>query len=198
MLPLFFDLGADGVRHSWIAMSKRSLVSLTAMYSSGRMVHDYIANYYEPLALRNQATHDNNMALTRHLAAWKQNIPTRFNTVSIDSIVVNGVNGDTIVCGNPLNVRVRINQGELNDDEVLAQLVIGPVNAQGEFVVPPDVLRLTYKALPHNDNGDSPKQITFEGTYIPTGNGRYSYGIRIMPITPGLESPLDSGLVLWG
>lgn len=199
VLPLFFDASSDGLPHRWIAMSKRSLQSLTAMYSSNRMVMDYINNYYVPAARRNRATHANDLALTRHLAAWKQNIPVRFGTLTIADIVITGIDGDTIACGQPLNVRLRVNPGEMAADEILAQLVIGSVNAIGEFTERPDVLRLSLKPGNNNTAGNGNNgYLIYEGTYVPTGNGRLAYGVRIMPVTTGLESPLDSGLVLWG
>ena len=190
VVPLFFEYGSDGLPHRWITTSKNSMQSLTAMYSCHRMIKDYIHGYYGPAALRNIETHRNNRALARHLAAWKQNIPVRFGSLAITDITVTGVDGDVIACGQPLNVRVTVAPGEMQKDEILAQLVLGRVNNNGDFTVKPDVLRLNGTA-----NGAN---ITYEGTYIAQDNGRFAYGIRIMPVTQGLDSPLDSGLVLWG
>lgn len=191
VVPLFFEADANGLPHRWISMSKRSMQSLTAMYSSNRMIKDYRDHYYAPAALRNRATHANNRALARHLAEWKQNIPVRFSSLTITEITITGVDGDIIACGRPLNVRVIVSPGEVAVDEILAQLVIGSVNSKGEFIGKPDVVRLHSKS-----NGN--ELVTYEGTYMPTINGRFAYGIRIMPVTEGLESPLDSGLILWG
>lgn len=191
VVPLYFEYGGDGLPHRWITTSKNSMQSLTAMYSCHRMIKDYIRGYYAPAAQRNVATHSNNRAVARHLAAWKQNIPVRFGTLSIREITVTGVSGDTICCGQPLNVRVVVDPGQMQKDEILAQLVLGPVNSNGDFTVKPDVLRLNSKA-----GADGTR--VYEGTYMTTGNGRFAYGIRIMPITAGLDSPLDSGIVLWG
>ena len=135
-------------------------------------------------------THRENRKLARSLAAWKQNIPVRFGTLSIKEIAVSGVEGETVTCGQPINIQVLVAPGEMNREEILAQFVFGAINKDGDYKAVPDILRLTSK--PHN--GD----ILFEGTYMAKSNGRFAYGVRIMPVTPGLASPLDSGLVLWG
>ena len=190
VVPLYFEYGNDGLPHRWITTSKNSMTSLTAMYSCRRMLKDYVRDYYGPAALRNVETHKNNRALARHLAAWKQNIPVRFGTLSIKELTVTGAEGDIISCGMPLNVRVVVQPGEMQKDEILAQLVLGPVNSNGDFTVKPDILRLN-----GSTTGDT---LVYEGTYMARSNGRFAYGIRIMPVTQGLDSPLDSGLVLWG
>ena len=191
VVPLYFEHGNDGLPHRWITTSKNSMQSLTAMYSCRRMLKDYTRGYYVPAAQRNVATHSNNRAVARHLAAWKQNIPVRFGTLSIREITVTGVSGDVLCCGQPLNVRVEVNPGQMQKDEILAQMVLGRVNSNGDFIDKPDVLRLNGKTM---EDGS----LCYEGTTMTRGNGRFAYGIRIMPVTAGLDSPLDSGLVLWG
>lgn len=192
VIPLYFEHGPDGLPHRWITMSKRSMQSLTAMYSSNRMLGEYIERYYRPAGQRNRQTHADNLALARKLAAWQQAISARFSTVSIEEITVTGLEGDILSCGQPLNVQVRVKPGELTPQELLVQMVVGQTDKRGDFADKPDVVRLTPK--PDNENGD----LIYSGTYIAAHNGRYAYGIRLMPVTEGLSSPLDSNLILWG
>jgi starch phosphorylase len=47
VVPLFYDRGADGVPHGWIAMVKRSLMSIGPQFSATRMLLDYIDDAYD-------------------------------------------------------------------------------------------------------------------------------------------------------
>ena len=190
VLPLYHDFNNAGLPGNWIAMSKRSLKSLTAMYSSNRMVRDYLEDAYRPAAARRDELARNNWQLCNEVAAWRKDLPVRFGTVKMEEIILNGADGNIMLCGEPVSVRLRLNPGELKPEEIQAQLVIGRTFANGNFLDQPDVLRLEPRS---NGNG-----IVYSATYIPRRNGAYRYGIRIMPVHKGLNTPLETGLVLWG
>ncbi len=190
VVPLFFEMGDDNIPHRWVKVSKNSMRTLTSMYSSDRMLHDYIYKYYGPSALRNVATYSNNRALAKHLAQWKQNLPVRFGSLSIKEIAITGVENEIISCGHPITIKVTLNPGQMTAEELLPQFVFGAINANGDYIEPPTIV-----ALKQNTEEDG---LVFEGSYTADNNGRFAYGIRIMPITEGLETPLESGLVLWG
>lgn len=190
VLPLYHEQNSAGLPASWIAMSKRSLKSLTAMYSSNRMVRDYVEAAYCPAAGRRDELAENNWALCRELAAWREDLAVRFGTVKLEEIILSGADGNTMLCGEPVNVRLRLTPGEMKPEEILVQLVIGRTFSSGNFRDKPDVLRLEPRS---NGNG-----IVYSATYIPRRNGAYRYGIRVMPVHKGLSSPLATGLVLWG
>lgn len=190
VLPLYHEQNSAGLPASWIAMSKRSLKSLTAMYSSNRMVRDYVEAAYCPAAGRRDELAENNWALCRELAAWREDLAVRFGTVKLEEILLSGADGNTMLCGEPVNVRLRLSPGEMKPEEILVQLVIGRTFANGNFRDKPDVLRLEPRS-----NGSG---IIYSATYIPRRNGAYRYGIRVMPVHKGLSSPLAAGLVLWG
>lgn len=192
VLPLYFDHDSSGMPHRWVAMAKRSVQSLTAMYSSHRMLEDYMSSSYIPASRHNGLTHADNYALARHLAQWKQAIPVRFGSVRFESITVSGLNGDTLSCGQALNVQVQVNPGELTADELVVQLVIGLTDSSNDFKSPPEITHLVAKSATESNI------LQYSCTYIANKNGRYAYGIRVMPVTKGLSAPFDSGLVLWG
>lgn len=190
VMPLYFDADSAGLPVGWISMSKRSLKSLTAMYSSNRMLNDYIRQAYLPGARRRDMLAENDWALCRQLSAWLSDLPVRFGTVKMEEIIISGADGNTMTCGEPISVRVHAHLGEMRPNEILAQLVIGPAYANGNFRQKPEVLRLRPRQM---EDG-----MEFSVTYIPTHNGHYRYGIRLLPVHKGLGSPLDTGLVLWG
>jgi phosphorylase/glycogen(starch) synthase len=189
VVPLYFDRPHGKLPHAWIARAKNSMRTLTAMYGSDRMVRDYLEKCYLYASTRRIRVGTKEQTLARHLAAWKSEVSSRFASLRLGDIQVIGLEADTLICGQPLTVHVRIEPGQMKPDEILAQLVIGI--AEGEdFSSSPEVVRLA----PHR-KGDA---LIFTGTYTAAKNGRYAYGIRVMPTTAGLDAPLSNHLVLWG
>jgi starch phosphorylase len=54
VVPTFYDRGADGVPHRWIAMVKRAIQTITPRFAARRMVKDYVQRAYAP-AVRHSA-----------------------------------------------------------------------------------------------------------------------------------------------
>ncbi len=192
VLPLYFERNQSGLPTQWIAMGKRSLKSLTAMYSSNRMLNDYIRQYYLRAARRRNMLADDNWTACRQLAAWEKDLPARFGTVKVEEMLVSGVENNTMICGEPVSIRLRLQKGEMNSDEILVQLVIGRALIDGSFIDKPEILRLEPRATDNGNGG-----MTYAATYIPTHSGQYRYGVRVMPFHKNLSTPLETGLVLW-
>src|SRR5207253_2016702 len=52
IVPLFYTRGSDGLPRGWLKAMKRSIASLTPVYSTGRMVAEYMKACYYPSAQR--------------------------------------------------------------------------------------------------------------------------------------------------
>jgi starch phosphorylase len=50
VVPLFYDRGAEGIPHGWIARQKHAMRTLTWRFSSRRMLMDYALGCYLPAA----------------------------------------------------------------------------------------------------------------------------------------------------
>ena len=190
VVPLYFARDAQGLPNQWLHMMRRSLQSLVARYSSHRMVGDYVQDYYLPAAARGSELEKDNFALARRLAGWKTDVAGRFSSLRMDTIRIDGLGGDDASAGH-MEVSVRLFPGDMRVDELLVQLVVGPGDGTS-FIGKPDTVTLT----PHAEKaGDA---LLYEGKYTPSHNGLHMYGVRVMPVTEGLDSPLETHLVLWG
>ncbi|MBQ9453343.1 MAG: alpha-glucan family phosphorylase [Desulfovibrio sp.] len=192
VVPLYFEQNDAGLPASWIAMSKRSLKSLTAMYSSNRMLTDYIQGFYLPAGKRRAMLREDNWAACRSLASWQKDLPARFASLKIEELSVGGMEENTMVCGEPVNVQLRLSLGEMKPEEVLVQLVMGLAHLNGDFDGKPDVLRLE----PRSTVSKSGK-LLYSASYIPSRSGHYRYGVRVMPVHPAQSTPLETDLVIW-
>ena len=190
VLPLYYECGDDGIPHRWLAVAKNAMVTLTAQYSSDRMVMEYVKEAYLPAAQRSLLMCRDNFALARRLAAWKHDLASRFLTVQITEVLVEGMEGDVLLCGHPLQATVTLKPGTMPPEDLLVQLVAG--QSQGaDFVDPPSVVNL--KQVRHMDDG----RLVYAGSLTVVQSGQYAYGVRVMASTEGLRSPLETRLVLW-
>lgn len=189
VVPLFFQSGSDSLPHGWIAVAKNSLQSLTAMYGCRRMVRDYMEKIYVPAARRGAAMDADRQAKARRLTAWQQSIPGRFNTTSIRSIEVTGLEGDTVYCGKPFNVKLSLVPGDMKREELLVQLVIGVTDGTN-FTESPDIIDLSFV-------GEEDGMFTYEASCTARSNGLYAYGLRVVPFADAMDNVLRSGLVHW-
>lgn len=191
VIPLYFERDADNRPHNWLLRVRKAMQTLIAQYSSHRMLRDYLSDYYIPAATSHQEIRSNHYALARHLSQWKQDVNVRFGSVQMDTIRIEGIKEDSLLDGQSLHVAVTVHPGSMKLDELLVQLVAGPGDGS-TFTETPDVVEMQ----PESEGVDG--TMTFVCTYTPSRSGIHVYGVRVMPCTEGLSSPLETHLVLWG
>ena len=191
VVPLYFERDADNRPHNWLLRVRKAMQTLIAQYSSHRMLRDYLSDYYIPAATSHQELRSNHYALARHLSQWKQDVNVRFGSVQMDTIRIEGIKEDSLLDGQSLHVAVTVHPGSMKLDELLVQLVAGPGDGS-TFTETPDVVEMQ----PESEGVDG--TMTFVCTYTPSRSGIHVYGVRVMPCTEGLSSPLETRLVLWG
>ena len=189
VVPLYFARDENGIPTRWVAMARHAIASLAPCFSSARMVREYAELCYEPMVERWQSLFRRQFAVARQIAAWKQHIPTRFASLRIREVRVEGLLGDSLPVGHALTVHVRVEPGDLKAEEIQVQFVAGPSDGV-DFLEQPDVVTLTGKGVDQSAR-------LYSGTYTVRKNGRHAFGIRVFPWMDSLASPLDSGLVLW-
>lgn len=190
IVPLYFNRDASGIPQQWLAMSKRSMESLLPRFNTERMVLQYLNDLYVPAAERGFQVATDHCALAKRISDWKRKIPTRFSSVRIADVSLKGLEGDVIVVGKPFSVVVRIDPGKLEPGELLVELVVGKTDGR-EFAGLPETVQLK----PARDEKGS---LAFSGDYLVPENGRYSYGIRVIPFNQDLAWKQEAELVLWG
>lgn len=191
VIPLYFERDADNRPHNWLLRVRKAMQTLIAQYSSHRMLRDYLSDNYIPAATSHQEIRSNHYALARHLTHWKQDVNVRFGSVQMDTIRIEGIKEDSLLDGQSLHVAVTVHPGSMKLDELLVQLVAGPGDGS-TFTETPDVVEMQ----PESEGVDG--TMTFVCTYTPSRSGIHVYGVRVMPCTEGLSSPLETRLVLWG
>ncbi len=190
VVPLYFDRDSHGLPLGWLDISKNAMRTLTANFSSHRMVNDYIKEYYTPTAMRKRALFENNLELAKRISDWKHAIAHTFPAVTIDEVTFEGVSNDLLYVGQKIRLFVTVNANDFDPKDLGIELVIGHSEAH-EFIEKPKVFPLDYKEK--NENG----KLLYTGEFSVAENGRHSFGVRAVPYHPDLPSSLDTRLVIW-
>ncbi|MBY0228163.1 MAG: alpha-glucan family phosphorylase, partial [Gemmataceae bacterium] len=114
IVPLFYARGADGVPRGWLRMMKRSIASLSPVYSTGRMVAEYATTAYLPSAERWARLSGDGLAPAKRLAAWRQAVRQGWAMVKVLGTEALGTDG--LAVGGDLRVKAKVALGSLNPE----------------------------------------------------------------------------------
>ncbi|MGI9645917.1 MAG: alpha-glucan family phosphorylase, partial [Ilumatobacteraceae bacterium] len=185
VVPLFYDRGDDGIPHGWIDRIVANWATLGWNVIAGRMVRDYTTTLYEPAAQSaNDRVADGGLQ-AKDLSAWKDRVEDVWGDVSIELVDSGIADG---VAGNERRAEVHVHPGSLSYDELVVQVIHGPLRSDGSF----DETELQAVDLTHVADG------RYTGSFVADGAGPWGATARAMPAHPGLVSVYDTGLVANG
>jgi starch phosphorylase len=182
--PLFYGRHEDGLPHGWIERIKANWSTLGWKVIAGRMVRDYVTQYYEPAAIGSTAMTADSGRPAKDLAAWKQHVTAAWPGVSVH--LLDDCDGG--VAGQQCNVVVELESGSLDRSEIVVQLLHGQLLADGSF----DESLLRVVPMTADDDG------RFRTSFTPDRAGRWGVAARAMPTHPSQHGPFDTGLVTVG
>ncbi|MCA8973157.1 MAG: alpha-glucan family phosphorylase, partial [Planctomycetes bacterium] len=186
VVPTYYARNAAGVPEAWADMMRSTLATVPAMFSTDRMVSDYLEQAYGPLAINYFAEQAEKKRPARETAKNFGRLRQGFEKVKITAATT--VELQEFKVGQHLDVRLEVDLGPLSPEDVLVELVVTKGNADaGEtFVVP---MRCT-GPVEGGAHG-------FDGGYRVEHAGQYHYGMRVRIPGQGHHDAKVRGLVLW-
>jgi len=186
VVPEFYDRPGDGIPHAWIHRMKESMKTAFIQYGTHRMVRDYIEDMYLPSIELASRRNKDEYELARDIADWRKRIPGRFSTVTIKEVQVDGIHGDTFKLGSKLRIKAKVDKGQLEEKEILTELVAATPDEENII----DCIPMTVKHAEGNT-------LDFQVEYTPKTPGVVRYGVRVIPVHPGLGGKCDTRLIRW-
>ena len=128
------------------------------------------------------------MIRARELAVWLSKVERAWPQISVESI---GQLNSEIRLRDEVTVLAKVNLDSLNPDDVMIEIVTGPVGADDHFknsvVIPMQLL-----------GPDGSGSYLFQAAIRPsTGSGMHGYAIRALPRHIDSMSPCIPGLITW-
>jgi starch phosphorylase len=188
VLPLFHERGADGLPHRWIDKMLVSASLLGRMFSSDRMVTEYIEQAYVSGAARRRDLKADNRERLKRLVEWKRRLLSAWPNVRFGSVEAKP-DPSTLRPGEPFEVQATLDLGSLDPADLRVELFEGPLEADGAlesgYTVP----------LPLASREGS--SASYGGTHSRPAHDGIGWAVRARPSHPDLASPNETGVVLW-
>jgi starch phosphorylase len=164
------------------------VASLCPIVNTHRMVHDYVESYYVTAHARFRALGADNARRARALAAAMQRIRNEWQHVSVAE--VEDGPGQTVPVGRAMRITARVHLGRLQPGDVVVELYVGRVDANGELVAGTPVVMRT------DDNGRD-GTFTYAVETSIARSGLHGFTVRVRPCHPDMPSAFIPGLIRW-
>lgn len=189
IMPLYYARNSKGYSTGWVKVIKNSIATIAPHYTMKRQLDDYYSKFYNKLRDRGNALRANGNKLAKEIAAWKEEVATKWNDIKILSVDANEalMNGQ-VEAGKEYNVKVVVDEAGLND-AVGIEIVTVRTDKDGVETI--------YSVEPMKMTGKNGNEFTFEGTHVLDNAGSYKSALRMFPKNENLPHRQDFCYVTW-
>lgn len=186
ILPLYYNRNAQGFSEGWIKTIKNSIATIAPHYTMKRQLDDYYDKFYIKEAANFKKLSANNNKLAKELAAWKETVTQRWDSIRVvskDDSVLYGAE-----TGKKYTLRYVIDEQGLND-AVGLELISIKTDKNGEEHI--------FSKREFTMVGREGNNYTFEATFEPNVAGAFKSCVRMYPKNENLVYREDFCYVKW-
>lgn len=186
ILPLYYNRNAQGFSEGWIKTIKNSIATIAPHYTMKRQLDDYFDKFYIKEAANFKKLSANNNKLAKELAAWKETVAQRWDSIRVvskDDSVLYGAE-----TGKKYTLRYVIDEQGLND-AVGLELISIKTDKNGEEHI--------FSKREFTMVGREGNNYTFEATFEPNVAGAFKSCVRMYPKNESLVYREDFCYVKW-
>ena len=116
ILPLYYARNAQGYPENWVKYVKNSIATIAPHYTMKRQLDDYYSKFYNKMAVRSAAITADNYAKAKEIAAWKEEVASKWDGVTVKSVKVDSADPNgALESGREYKVEVVIDENGLNN-----------------------------------------------------------------------------------
>ena len=188
LIPTFYDRGHGNLPRGWIKKMKDSVKILAPLFTSHRMVEDYV-NVAYVLALENyNRLVREDFEAAKALASWRMDMMTKWSNLQVRNI--KAVEPQQVFVGEPIPVTAQVSLNGIKAKDVRVEIYSGPVDYDGKFSQRETTIMQAGQTL--EDGWQE-----FRGEVMPVEAGRFGFTVRILPHHPLLLDSHSLGLIKW-
>ena len=160
IIPAYYERGADGLPHRWLALMKEAIRTCAPAFSMRRMVKEYTTRFYVPEIQQTRQAEQKHFEKARILANWKNKVIQAWPALEL---YADGRRDGQLSLGEGINVLAWVKVQKLTPEDLNVELVYG--EEQGEQITTPEKLSMRYIRQEQD--------------------GSYRYELRLQPDTSG-------------
>ncbi|MBS1130258.1 MAG: Alpha-glucan phosphorylase [Proteobacteria bacterium] len=187
VIPTYYRTGPMGYSPEWVAMSKRSISTISPRFNVTRMVSEYVKKFYSPAAVHGRHFAQADFAVARNVADWKAKVRAAWSGVRLQRI-------DTperrLKFGASVRIELAVQLNGLRPEDVTLEALFGRPGRDG------GIGRVRHYPLTCNGQNDH-GEMRYQLELTPELCGKLEYRIRIFPTHASLTHPLETGLMIW-
>lgn len=187
IIPLYFAKNSKGYSPEWIQYIKHSIAKIAPRFTMKRMLNDYYDRFYNKEAKRSKLLVADNFAKAKELAAWKENVASKWNDIDVLSVdIPEGLLVNPHV-GEQYKIRVSIDRKDMPNCVGIEFVVTSMKEGKADLF-----------------NVEEMRMVRTEGTvsyyeldYTLMNAGMFKYAFRMYPKNPDLPHRQDFAYVRW-
>jgi starch phosphorylase len=190
VIPLYYAKPDGRLPIAWLRLMRESILSVTPVYNTHRMVMEYSERLYEPAAEAYRALNANEGKQAVELSQWKNKMRRDWPQIRIRDVQLTHPDRVNIQVGDPLEVSARVDLGAIEPSEVRVQVYCG--KSQENSIVQPTIIELT--RVEKLEQGGS---FVFRGAIPSNESGAYGFSVRVVPTHRNLTQEHELRLISW-
>ena len=189
IMPLYYARNSKGYSTGWVKVIKNSIATIAPHYTMKRQLDDYYSKFYNKLRDRGNALRANGNKLAKEIAAWKEEVATKWNDIKVLKVdACDALMNGQVEAGKEYNVKVVLDEAGLNDAVGVEIVTVHTDKDGNESIYSVEPMTMTAK------NGN---EFTFEGTHVLDNAGSYKSALRMFPKNENLPHRQDFCYVTW-
>lgn len=195
ILPSYYARNDKGYSPEWIQYIKNSVSSIAPLYTTKRMMDDYLQKFYIPLFNKTKELAENEYEKARSIAQWKRNTLDNWNDISVESIHIFDQDGKEqiqsplLTDGNTIVIEIMLDKknmkGSLGIDFVLSKFDI----SKNEYIY--------HSSQEMSLMKEEAGKLFFRYEYTAKESGSFNYSYRIFPKSDLMSHRMDFPIVKW-
>jgi starch phosphorylase len=180
IVPEFYDRDQAGAPRAWIARIRASMTTLTARFSSERMVRDYVEQAYLPAAQAFLIRSKDNAKVARQIESWRQSNSEGWQETRFGEVRVEEADGQ-------FHFEVQAYLGDVPDEAVRVELFAEPPSGEAAEPIVMERIGPIHGAV----NGFR------YAASVPANRAWDDFTARLVPYHPNAFVPLEDTHIRW-
>lgn len=189
IVPLFYAKNSKGYSPEWIQYIKNSVSKIAPLFTTKRMLDDYIDRFYSKLAVRGNKLKANNFAKAIEIATWKDKVVEAWDSIEILSVNLPEKVYTNPEVGESYDISVAVDVKSLSSNDIGVELVITNIDTMGKTTVT-EVVELDLSKAEGS-------KLYFDTAYRLERAGAFRYAFRMFPKNADLPHRQDFCYVRW-